>query len=106
MKTKTLEDLMQKMTKFVDWINRGENSEKGFEKLTVRISIGRKLDSIDQKIVLINPASIEHRLSQANSNLNFYRIFDWSSNSFDQSKIWKTQFFEKQSNLMLELLKA
>ena len=40
---------MQKMTKFLDWINRGENSEKGFEKLTVRISIGRKLDSIDQK---------------------------------------------------------
>ena len=40
---------MQKMTKFVDWINRGGNSEKGFEKLIVRISIGRKLDSIDQK---------------------------------------------------------
>ena len=36
----------------------------------------------------------------------FNRIFDRSRNKFDRSKIWKTQFFEKQSNFMQKLLKA
>ena len=52
LRTKTLEDLMKKTTKILDWIGQGENSEKGFEKvksmrrenlflkITVSISIG------------------------------------------------------------------
>ena len=47
--------------------------------------------------VSIGRASIEHRSSKAESNQNFYRNFDQSSNRFDRSKIWKNQFFEKQA---------
>ena len=64
-----------------------------FKTLLDRISIGRKL-------------AIEQRSSQVDSNLNFYRIFNQSSNSFDWLKIWKTQIFEKQSNLIQKLLKV
>ena len=106
------------MKKILDWIGQGENSEKGFEKvksmrrenlflkITVSISIGWKLDLIDRKTVSADLALIEHRLSQADSNLKFYRIFDRSSNKFDRSKIWKTQIFEKLRNLIQKLLEA
>ena len=50
--------------------------------------------------------SIECQLSQAYSNQKFYRNFDRSRDRFNRSKIWKNQFFEKQSNLMQKLLKA
>ena len=58
--------------------------------------------------ISIDRASIEYQSSQENSNQNFNCIFDQSRNSFDRSKIWKTQFFffEKQSNFMQKLLKA
>ena len=54
--------------------------------------------------------SIEHR-SNANrvrqvQTKKFYRNFNRSSNRFDWSKIWKNQFFEKQSILMQKLLKV
>ena len=57
-------------------------------------------------LVSIGRASIEYQSSQADSNQNFYHNFDRSSNRFDKSKIWKNQFFEKQSILMQKLLKA
>ena len=68
--------------------------------------IDQKLDSIDQKLHLIDPESIEQGLKRSDTNQNFNRIFDWSRNRFDRSKIWKIQFFEKQSNFMQKLLKA
>ena len=74
-------------------------------KIFIAFSINRATGSVDQKIVLIDPTSIEHRSSQVDSNLKFYRIFNQSSNSFDWLKIWKTQIFEKQSNLIQKLLK-
>ena len=77
-----------------------------FKKLSERFSIGQKLDSINRKSHSIDPASIEQWLSQADSNQVFYRNFDRSSNKFDRLKIWKNQFFEKQSILMQKLLKA
>ena len=54
--------------------------------------------------------SIEHR-SNANRakqilTKNCYRNFDRSRNSFNWSKIWKNQIFEKQSILMQKLLKT
>ena len=64
-----------------------------------KFSIGRKIGSIDRKTYSIDPASIEQQSSQAYSNQIFNR-------NFDQSKIWKNQFFEKQSILMQKLLKA
>ena len=86
---------------------------QGFKKLSMRFLIDRKLDSIDQKLDLIDrklysidPKAIEQRSKLSGSNQNFNRIFDRSRNRFDQSKIWKTQFFEKQSNFMQKLLKA
>ena len=80
--------------------------ENLFKKITVWILIGQKLNLIDRKIVSINLALIEHRSNQTNSNLNFYLIFDRSSNKFDRSKIWKTQIFEKLRNLIQKLLEA
>ena len=89
-------------------LNKMKNTWKRFlyKALFDRFSIGRKLASIDWKLNSINQASIEHQLSQAYCNLNFYHIFDWSRDKFDQSKILKTQIFEKQRNLMQKLLKA
>ena len=77
-----------------------------FKKLSMRFSIDQKLDSIDRKLHLIDLDAIEQRSKRSGSNQNFNRIFDRSSNSFDRSKIWKTQFFEKQSNFMQKLLKV
>ena len=64
-------------------------------------------------LVSIDQASIEYQSSRENSNQNFYRNFDRSKDSVDQSrdridrsKIWKNQNFEKQNNLMQKLLKA
>ena len=37
--------------------------------------------------ISISRASIEYQSSQADSNQNFYRNFDWSRDRFDQSKI-------------------
>ena len=103
----------------MDWSKR--ESKKLFEKLNKvkntwekkllknpsdRISISQKLGLVDWKSISIDPAPIKHRSSQADCNLNFYRIFDQSSNRFDRSKIWKKQFFEKQSILMQKLLKT
>ena len=76
-----------------------------FKTLTDQNSIGWNLASINRKTNSIDTKSIEHWSSQANSNLNFYRIFDWSSYSFDQLKILKFQTFEKQSSFMQKLLK-
>ena len=108
---KPLKIWWRKRQKFLDWIDRGEKARKRLKKLFEivkntweeaflktlidRNSIGGKLASIDRKIDSIDPASIKHRSSQENCNQNFYRIFDWSSNGFDRSKIWKTQIFEK-----------
>ena len=69
------------------------------KKLFEQFSISRKLDLINRKTHSIDPASIEQQSSQAYSNQIFNR-------NFDQSKIWKNQFFEKQSILMQKLLKA
>ena len=77
-----------------------------FKKLSKWFSIDRKTSSIDWKVHSIDPASMAHRLSQANSNQIFNRNFDQSRNRFDWSKIWKKQFFEKQSILMQKLLKV
>ena len=76
------------------------------KKLSKRFSISQKLDLINQKTHSINPASIEQRSSQADCNQGFYRSFDRSRDRFNRSKIWKKQFFEKQSILMQKLLKA
>ena len=119
MKTKTLEKENDKNA--LDWISREKTVRGVFEKvwkvwrthkkllfktLTDWFSIGRKLDSIDRKLNLINQASIEHQSSQADSNQSFYRIFDRLSNRFDRPKIWKNETFEKQSNFMQKLLKS
>ena len=88
------------------WINWRTREKSLFKKLFERFLIGQKLDSIDRKSISIDPAPIEHRLSQADCNQNFYRIFDQSSNRFDWSKFWKKQIFEKQSILMQNLLKT
>ena len=77
-----------------------------FKKLSERFSIDWKIDLIDWKLHSINPATIEHRSSQADSNQIFNCNFDQSSNKFDRSKIWKNQIFEKQSILMQKVLKA
>ena len=77
-----------------------------FKKLSKRISIDRKIDSIDRKLHSIDPATIEHRLSQADSNQIFNHNFNRSSNKFNRSKNRKNQNFEKQSILMQKLLKA
>ena len=61
--------------------------------------IGRKLDSINRKAILIDLAPIKHRLNRADCNQSFYRIFD-------RSKIWKSEFFEKHSKLMQKRLKT
>ena len=37
---------------------------------------------------------------------NFKRIFDWSKNRLDQSKIWKTRILEKTTWFLKTLLKA
>ena len=58
-------------------------------------SIDRKIDSIDQ-------ALIEHQSSQADSNQIYKCIFDWSKNTFDRSKIWKIEIFEKQRKFYAE----
>ena len=76
------------------------------KKLFERFSTDRNTGSIDRKLHLIDPASIEHRSSQVDSNQIFNRNFDQSSNRFDRLKIWKFQIFEKQSILMQKLLKA
>ena len=77
-----------------------------FKKLSERFAIDRKTDSIDRKLHSIDPASIKHQSSQADSNQNFNCNFNQSSNKFDWSKIWKNQIFEKQSKFMQKLLKA
>ena len=79
---------------------------QGFKKPFMRFSIDWKLYSIDQKLHSIDPEAVEQRSKQSGSNQNFNCIFDQSKNSFDRSKIWKTQFFEKQSNFLQKLLKA
>ena len=74
------------------WCMKKNNLVKNLEIENLSVSIGR---------ALINCQS-----SHVDSNQNFYRIFDRSSNRFDQSKIWKTWIFEKQIILMRKLLKA
>ena len=54
----------------------------------------------------IDPKPIEHRSKHTKPNQNFNHNFDRSKNKLDQSKLWKNQFFEKQSNFMQKLLKA
>ena len=49
-----------------------------------------------------NQASIEHRSSQAYSNLIFKHNFDHSCNSLDLSKNWNFEIFEKQSKFYAE----
>ena len=71
-----------------------------FKKLSEEFSIDQKTGLTDQKLHSIDPASIEHRSSQADSNQIFNRNFDRSSNRFDQSQIWKFKIFEKQNILM------
>ena len=68
--------------------------------------VSQKTDSINRKSNWIDPALIENRSIQAESNLIFYCILDQLSNKFDESKIWKKQILEKQSILMQKLLKA
>ena len=45
----------------------------------------------------INQESIEHQSSQADCNQSFYRICDWSRDSFDRSKIWKTWILKNRA---------
>ena len=72
----------------------------------MRFLIDRKLDSINRKLHSIDPEAIERRSKRLGSNQNFNLIFDRLSNRFDRSKIWKTQYFEKDSNFMQKLLKT
>ena len=84
----------------MDWSKREREKSfwKGLKKwrtcekdlcktLSFQILIGRNWVLIDRKIDSIDRESIEHRLSQADSNQNFNHNFDRSSNSFDRSKI-------------------
>ena len=62
------------------------------KKAHLRFSIDRKSVSIDwnkQKFIK-----------------NFKRIFDWSKNRLDQSKIWKTRILEKTTWFLKTLLKV
>ena len=78
-----------------------------FKKLSKWFSIDWKTGLIYRKLHSINPASIKHQSSQADSNQIFNRNFDRSRNRFYQSKIWKKKKkFEKQNILMQKLLKA
>ena len=68
----------------------------------------KKNQSKTQKLKIFQFRSIEHRsnTNRAKQILtkNCYRNFDRSRDRFDRSKIWKNQFFEKQSILMQKLL--
>jgi len=68
-----------------------------FKKLSNRFLIDQKINSIDRKLHSIDPAAIEHRLSQADSNQIFNRNFDRSSNKFDRSKSGKIKFLKNRA---------
>ena len=63
------------------------------KRISEQFLISRKLELIDRKTHSIDPASIEQQSSQADCNQGFYRIFDWSRDRFNQSKIWKKTIF-------------
>ena len=50
--------------------------------------------------ISIGQVSIKYQSSQVDSNKKFKHNFNQSSNSFDRSKIWKNEFFEKQSKFI------
>ena len=82
------------------WIVWWTHEKSFFKKHSDWLSISRKLDSIDQKSLLIDLTPIEHRSSQVVCNKKFYRIFDRLSNKFDRSiknlekaDFWKTEHF-------------
>ena len=108
MRTKTLEKFVEEKDKNpLDWIGWSEKErkslksfwnseehvrEKLFKRLNFWISISRNgVQSIKKYIRLI-----EHQSNQADSNQIFKRIFDQLKNTFDRSKIWKIEIFEKQ----------
>ena len=95
--------LREREKSFLKSLKMWRTHEKAFfKKLSEQFSIGRKLDSINRKSHSIDPASIELRSSQANSNQVFYRNFDRSSNKFDRLKIWKKSNFWKTEHFNAE----
>ena len=83
------------------------NSEEHMKNLSFKNSLNdfwlieKQVWSIENYLRLI-----QHQSSQADSNQILNRNFNWLSNRFDWSKIWKNQIFEKQSILMQKLLKT
>ena len=103
-----MQEIRRKMTKNSLWslaeLEREKKVLKSFEKdvWTSQIWVFKKPNSrvsIDKKSVLIDRN--RQRLLE-----NFKRIFDWSKNRLDQSKIWKSRILEKTTWFLKTLLKA